>query len=293
MKVGIIGVGLMGHGIARNVLLSGAHSLTFLDHPGNQPVDELIGLGASARRTPAEVAAASEVVILCVTGSPQVEAIVAGDNGLTLGLKPGTVIVDCSTALPDSTIRMGEIVKAAGGDYLDAPMTRTAKHAHEGTLNLLVGGDAGVLEEVRPLLSTFTETVDHVGTLGHGHRLKLLHNYVSIGFMTLLAEAAAQAADAQVDPQVLVDVLASGGGASVAMERLAPYIVDGDREGLPFFVSNAQKDIGYYRAMAEASGAQKTIADGVFNAISRATEAGHGQDYVPELVKIFRKDNAS
>lgn len=127
--------------------------------------------------------------------------------------------------------------------------------------------------------------------LGTGHRLKLLHNYVSIGFMTLLAEAAAQAADADVDPQVLVNVLAGGGGASVALDRLSPYIVDGDREGLPFYVSNAQKDIDYYRSMSEASGAQTTVADGVFKAIAKMTEAGHGQDYLPELVKLFRNSN--
>ncbi|WP_109468369.1 NAD(P)-dependent oxidoreductase [Albibacillus kandeliae] len=293
MQVGIIGVGLMGHGIARNVLSRGGFALNYLDHPGNQPVDEIVGMGAKAYATPAEVAAASDVVILCVTGSAQVEAIVTGENGLVSALKPGTVIVDCSTALPDSTLRMGDAVKAAGGDYIDAPMTRTAKHAHEGKLNLLVGGDAAVLDKVRPVLASFTEAVDHVGPLGHGHRLKLLHNYVSIGFMTLLAEAAAQAADAGVDPKVFVDVLANGGGASAALQRLAPFITEGDREGLPFFVSNAQKDIDYYRAMSQDSGAQQTIADGVSEAIAAAVDGGHGQAYVPELVKLFRKASDS
>lgn len=288
MQVGIIGVGLMGHGIARNVLSRGGFPLVFLDHPGNQPVDEITGLGATACATPAEVAAASDVVILCVTGSPQVEAVVTGPDGIAAALKPGGVVVDCSTALPESTLRMGAAVAAAGGHYLDAPMTRTARHAHEGTLNLLVGGPAEVLEQVRPVLASFTESVAHVGPLGHGHRLKLLHNYVSIGYMTLLAEAAAQAADAGVDPQVFVDVLAGGGGASAALDRLAPYIVAGDREGLPFFVSNAQKDIDYYRAMAEAAGAQQVIADGVSQAIAAAVTDGHGQAYVPELVSLFR-----
>ncbi len=253
-------------------------------------MDEITGLGAHACATPAEVAAAADVVILCVTGSPQVEAIVTGADGLTHGLKPGSVVLDCSTALPDSTLRMGEIVRAMGCDYIDAPMTRTAKHAHDGTLNLLVGGEAGTLEKVRPVLASFTESVTHVGPLGHGHRLKLLHNYVSVGFMTLLAEAAAQAADAGVDPQVFVDVLAGGGGASVALDRLAPYILDGDREGLPFFVANAQKDIDYYRTMSDAAGARTSIADGVSGAIAATVDAGHGQAYLPELVRLFRKE---
>lgn len=288
MNVGIIGVGLMGHGIARNVLARGNFALAFLDHPGNQPVDEITALGAKPCATPAEVVAVSDVVILCVTGSPQVEAIITSENGILSSLKPGNVIVDCSTALPESTGRMGQAIKAAGGEYIDAPMTRTAQHAHEGTLNLLVGGDAAVLDKVRPVLASFTETVTHVGALGHGHRLKLLHNYVSIGFMTLLAEAAAQSADAGIDPKIFVDVLANGGGASAALQRLAPFITDGNRNGLPFFVSNAQKDIDYYHAMSTEAGAQKIISDGVARAIGTAVDAGEGQAYVPELVRIFR-----
>lgn len=289
MHVGIIGVGLMGHGIARNVLSRGGHALCFLDHPGNQPADELLGLGARPRATPAEIAAEADVVILCVTGSPQVEAVVTGAAGLASALRPGAVVIDCSTALPESTLRMGAIVAEAGGQYLDAPMTRTARHAHEGTLNLLVGGAAETLEKVRPVLASFTETVTHVGPLGHGHRLKLLHNYVSVGFMTLLAEAAAQSADAGVDPRIFVDVLAGGGGAGAALDRLTPYITEGDREGLPFSIANARKDIGYYRTMSEASGARRTVADGVFAALSDAVGAGHGEAYVPELVRLFRE----
>ena len=246
-------------------------------------------MGATPCATPAKVAAVSDVIILCVTGSPQVEAIVSGKDGLVEALKPGAVVVDCSTALPESTQRMGEIVAKAGAHYLDAPMTRTATHAHAGTLNLLVGGEAEVLEQVRPVLASFTEAVEHVGPLGHGHRMKLLHNYVSVGFMTLLAEAAAQAADAGVDPQAFVNVLATGGGASAALDRLAPYITQGNRDALPFAVANAQKDIDYYRAMSEAAGAQQTIADGISSALYATVEAGHAQAYVPELVKFFRK----
>src|SRR5581483_8506370 len=219
MRVGIVGVGLMGHGIAKNVLVRGGFPLAFLDHPGNQPVDDLIGLGAIACKTPGEVANASDVIILCVTGSPQVEAILTGEKGVLCRLRKGAVIVDCSTALPDSTLRMAAAVEAAGGRFLDAPMTRTAKHAEEGKLNLLVGGDEADLRRVSPVLASFTEGVEHVGPVSLGHRLKLLHNYVSIGFMALLGEAAAQAVDAGVDPAIFIDVLAKGGGAGVALER--------------------------------------------------------------------------
>ncbi|MDH2386481.1 NAD(P)-dependent oxidoreductase [Bradyrhizobium sp. CER78] len=289
MKVGIVGVGLMGHGIAKNVLARGGFPLVFLDHPGNQPVDDLVGLGATACKTPGEVADASDVIILCVTGSPQVEAILTGEEGVLSRLRSGTIVVDCSTALPDSTLRMAAAVQAAGGRFLDAPMTRTAKQAEEGTLNLLVGGDEADLRSVRAVLASFTEGVEHVGPVSFGHRLKLLHNYVSIGFMALLGEAAAQAADTGVDPAIFVDVLAKGGGAGVALQRMAPAIVMDDVGTVPFFIGNALKDIAYYRTMASSSGASRTIADGVAAAISAVVESGHGQAYISELARLLRK----
>ncbi|WP_407117611.1 NAD(P)-dependent oxidoreductase [Bradyrhizobium sp. LMG 9283] len=293
MRVGIIGVGLMGHGIAKNVAARGGFPLAFLDHPGNQPVDDLIGLGATACETPGDVADASDMIILCVTGSPQVEAILTGETGVLSRLRRGTIIVDCSTALPDSTLRMAAAVEAAGGRFLDAPMTRTAKHAEEGTLNLLVGGDEADLRSVRAVLASFTESVEHVGPVSFGHRLKLLHNYVSIGFMALLGEAAAQAAEAGVDPAIFVDVLAKGGGAGVALQRMAPAIVTGDGGAVPFFIGNALKDISYYQTMAGSSGASKAIADGVGAAIAAVVESGHGQSYISDLARLLRKTKSA
>jgi 3-hydroxyisobutyrate dehydrogenase len=289
MNVGIIGVGLMGHGIARNVLMRGRFPLVFLDHPGNQPVDDLIELGAKSCKTAGEVASASDVVILCVTGSPQVEEVLTGKGGVLAALRRGTVVVDCSTSMPDSTLRMAEAVKNAGGEFLDAPMTRLAKQAHEGTLNLLVGGDEAVLAKVRPVLASFTENITHVGPIGFGHRLKLLHNFVSVGFMALLAEAAAHSADAGVDPSVFVDILAKGGGAGVALDRMRQMIMSGDSSNVPFSIDNARKDIDYYRAMASAAGASKVIADGVAGVILPAAKEGYGQAYTPDLLRFLRR----
>ena len=287
MRVGIIGVGLMGHGIALNVL-KGGFSLVILDHPGNQPVDDLIEMGAGRRSSPDAVTAEVDLVILCVTGSSQVEAVLTGDAGVISALKPGTIVVDCSTALPGSTEQMAALVAAAGGRFLDAPMTRLAKQAHEGTLNILVGGEVDVLDAARPVLDTFTENIDHVGAVGFGHRMKLLHNYVSIGHMALLAEAAAQAAEAGVEAQVFVDVLAKGGGAGAALERLRKCILTGDASAVPFAIGNACKDIDYYREMVGSESGSRAIADGVSAAVGTATKAGHADAYLPELMKLFR-----
>jgi 3-hydroxyisobutyrate dehydrogenase len=276
----------MGHGIALNVL-KGGFSLVMMDHSGNQPTDDLTEMGAGHRDTPNAVAAEADLLILCLTGSTQVEAVLTGETGVISALKPGAIVVDCSTALPESTERMAALVAAAGGHFLDAPMTRLAKQAHEGTLNILVGGETDVLEAARPVLDTFTENIDHVGGVSFGHRMKLLHNYVSIGHMSLLAEAAAQAAEAGVDAQVFIDVLAKGGGASAALERLRKCILTGDASDVPFSIGNAIKDIDYYREMVGDGAGSRTIADGVSVAIGSAAKL-HGDTFIPELTRLFR-----
>jgi 3-hydroxyisobutyrate dehydrogenase-like beta-hydroxyacid dehydrogenase len=284
--IGLIGVGLMGHGIARNLLKHG-YKLTVLEHPGNRPVDELLSLGVSTRTTATDIARSSDVVILCVTGTPQVEEVLTATNGVLAGLQPRSIIVDCSTSIPASTIRMAAQVEAAGGRFIDAPMTRTVQHAHEGRLNLLVGGAREVVEEVRPVLACFAENIALVGSVGAGHRMKLLHNFVSIGFMSLLAEAAACAQRTNVPAEVLVDVLANGGGGGIALERLKPYLLSRDASSLQFFIANALKDINYYREMAQETNSAHEIADAVAATFARVVEAGAGQKMLPELVSCL------
>ncbi len=286
--IGMIGIGFMGHGIARNILKHG-YALTVLEHAGNQPLDELLAAGARTAASVAQVARICDVLILCVTGSPQVETVLLGESGALKSIKPGTLIVDCSTAIPTSTGRVAQSVLAAGGRFVDAPMTRTAKEAHEGRLNLLVGGDASDFAQVKPLLACFAENITHCGPVGAGHRMKLLHNSVSLGFIALLAEVAACAQRSGIEPQVFVDVLAKGGGASAALERLKPFILNGDSSGLKFAMGNAQKDLGYYNEMADDSAAVAAIAQAVHSTYSQAAFEAGAEVMVPELIALLAK----
>lgn len=286
--VGMIGIGLMGSGIANNVRKHG-YALAILDHPGNQPIDALVAAGARVYRTPSEVAQHAEVVILCVTGAPQVEQVLTGPNGLLQSLQPGTVVVDCSTSLPATSTRMAAAVEVVGGKFLDAAMTRLPKHAQEGTLNLLVGGEKAVLDHVRPLLESFSQNITHVGPVGAGHRMKLLHNYVSLGFMSLLAEVAAHAQRTGFEPAVLIDVLAQGGGAGVALQRMTQYLLTNDASDVPFYLSNALKDLSYYCETARDAHAYREIADAVKQTLEKAVNSGHGQDYIPQLTQWLRE----
>jgi 3-hydroxyisobutyrate dehydrogenase-like beta-hydroxyacid dehydrogenase len=286
LQVGMVGIGLMGHGIASNILRHG-HGLCVLDHVGNQPLEALEAAGAVRLHSAAEVAARSEVVILVLTGSPQVEAVLTGPGGVLAGLKRGSVVIDCSTAIPASTLRMAQAVHAAGGRFLDSPMTRTPKEAAEGRLNLLVGGDADLLATWRPLLQCFAENITHAGAVGAGHSMKLLHNYVSLGMVSLLCEAAACAQQHGVAPEVFVDVLAKGGGGGIALDRMKPWLLAHDPAGLRFSISNACKDLGYYATMAADAGAPHAIAAAVLATLRDAQAHSAAGALMPELADLL------
>lgn len=285
-RIGMIGIGRMGLGIASNLVRHG-RSLMVLDHPGNQPLDSLRAAGVTTRATPAALAAEADVLILCVTGTPEVEAVLMGDQGVLEALRPGTVVIDCSTAVPASTERLASAVVAAGGRFLDAPMTRTPKEAAEGRLNLLIGADAALLDECRPILACFAENIIHAGPVGAGHRMKLVHNYVSLGSVALLAEAAACAAGAGVDAGAFVQALTLGGGWGAALERLKPYLANGDTSGMLFTVANAHKDLGYYNRMADEAGADRTVAAAIERTLAQASRDSGPQTVMPELVTLI------
>lgn len=290
-RIGMIGVGLMGHGIASNLQKHG-HSLVLLDHPGNQPLDELLAGGAIIAPTPGAVAAQVQVIILCVTGSPEVETVLTGPNGVLDALEPGTIVIDCSTAVPSSTLRLSAQVIARGGRFLDSPMTRTPREAAQGRLNLLVGGDADLFEQCRPILACFAENITHAGPVGAGHQMKLLHNFVSLGSVALMAEAAACARRSGVEMQTFVDVLGLGGGWGAALERLKPYLLAGDASGLRFSLGNARKDLSYYNQMAEDTDSSHAVAQAILQTLDKACQDGHSQAFVPELASLLAQSNA-
>lgn len=285
-KIGMVGIGLMGHGIASNIVKHG-YRIVLLEHPGNQALDGLVEAGATTTDSVASLAAAADMIILCVTGTPEVEDVLLRKGGLLENLKPGTIVIDCSTAIPSSTVRIAAAVEKAGGRFLDAPMTRTPKEAAEGRLNLIVGGDRALFESCKPVLECYAENIVFAGPVGSGHKLKLLHNFVSLGFSMVLAEAAACAARSGVDSSAFVEVLASGGGDGVILNRLRPYIESGDNSGFRFFLANALKDMNYYVTMAQEFDAMRGTADAIRQTYEMASKQGGAQSTVPELVTIL------
>ncbi|GGC93382.1 NAD(P)-dependent oxidoreductase [Vreelandella lutescens] len=284
-QVGLIGVGLMGHGLASSLLRAG-HHVSFLEHPGNQPVEDLLAAGATALPSGKAVAQSVDVVILCVTGSPQVEAVLFEPNGVLEGLKPNGVVVDCSTALPSSTAQVAAKVVKAGGRFMDAAMTRTPKEAAEGRLNLIVGAPKALFDDMHPLLEAFAENIAYAGEVGAGHTLKLLHNFVSLGFSAVLAEATAASRKAGIGADALLEVLGAGGGGGVVLERLRPYIANNDPSGFRFSVANASKDLGYYHTMTHDLAVEGSIAAAVRDLYQSVEEQ---QLSIPEVIGVLER----
>src|SRR5699024_10042181 len=280
--VGMVGVGLMGHGIAMNICRNG-YPLTLLKHSGNQPVDDLIDQGAETTEQISVLAEQAEVIILCVTGTPQVEDILYGADALLEKLRPGTTVIECSTAIPSSTEKIAEDVVTARCEFLDTPMTRTPKEAAQGRLNLIVGGDADTLKKHKRLLASFAENIFHAGPAGAGHRMKLIHNYVSLGFSTILAEAVACAKKAGTDADVVLDILSSGGGQGTVLSRLEPYIKAEDDSGFRFSLANAHKDLSYYTEMADETGSFRNTAVAVRDTLE-AGKTASPDSAIPRLI---------
>lgn len=282
-KIGFIGVGTMGHGLAKNIARAGFPML-FLDHPGNQPAGDLRELGACSTASVVDIGRDCDIIVLCVTGSPQMREIVLGNDGLLGELTSGKIIVDCSTVEPHVSQSVAAQVETTGASFIDAPLTRTPREAELGMVNVMVGGDSALLEQIRPLLETFSENIYHAGPTGAGATLKLLHNFVSLGNCVLLAEAVVTARRSSVNIDTLIEVLTSGGGDSTALKRISPYLTEGDAGGLNFSIANGAKDTGYYQSLVSHLSVPAIAADAVAQVFAQARERGMGDRPVPELI---------
>ena len=209
-KIGFIGIGMMGPGMAKNLLAKG-YPLTFKVNRNRDNLDDLIAAGAKEANTNAQCAKDSDIVFICVTGSPQVEDIVYGKDGLLGTVRSGLIVVDTSTAEPASSAKIRHDLAAKGIKLIDAPLARTPKEAEEGRLNTMVGAAPEDFATVEPVLKAFCENIFHVGPPGHGHVLKLVNNMMAMSFAASIAEAFAVAAKSGLDLNRLYDVISAGG----------------------------------------------------------------------------------
>jgi len=288
-RIGFIGVGLMGHGMAGNIVDKG-WPLTVMAHRNREPVEDLKARGAAEAATPREVAMATDIVILCVTGSPEVQAVVQGPEGLAAAGKP-LLIVDCSTSDPSVTIRLASELAAGGITLIDAPLSRTPADARAGTLDVMVGGDPDAVTRVRPVLDAFAARVVHTGPTGTGHTMKLLNNFLSMGYAALYSEALALGAKAGLTPQVFDSVIRGGRMDCSFYQTFFKWVLDRDPNAHKFAIRNGLKDMTYLASLANSVGLANPVGSAVRNSFALAVGAGHGDDYVPKLSDIVAELN--
>ena len=280
--IGFIGLGYMGHGMAKNIVSKG-YALTVMGRSKREAVEDLKGRGAVEVKTAAEIAARSTIVFLCVTGSRDVEAIVRGETGLAKGLRPGAIVVDCSTSDPNSTLALAAELAPAGVHFVDAPLGRTPKEAWEGTLDTMVGASPEIFARLKPVLETWAGRVVHIGEVGDGHRMKLINNFLSLGYAALYSEALTLAEKVGISPARFDSVIRGGRMDCGFYQTFMRWTLEGDRDAHKFTISNAFKDLRYLEAMADAAGVLNPMGNAAKNAFAIAAGAGAENDYVPML----------
>jgi len=279
MHVGLIGAGMMGHGMAANILKHG-HRVSVIAHRNRGPVEDLVGKGASEVHSLKEMAEA-EVILLCVTTSKVVEETL---KQLTPHLWPGQIILDAGTSAPAATKRLAHAFDALGVAYADIPLTGGPEQAEQGVLGVLCGATPETFARIEPLLACFATTIRHFGPPGSGHTAKLISNYLVTGMVALVAEAFGAARTAQIDWKDLYEVMLNGSGNSGVLRKMVEPALKGDFDGYRFALANAAKDISYYAELAEGLGCSTKLTDSVAEDFTHAVETGHGGRNVSHLL---------
>jgi 3-hydroxyisobutyrate dehydrogenase-like beta-hydroxyacid dehydrogenase len=288
-KIGFVGVGLMGHGMARNLLAAG-YPVTVIAHRNRATVEDLVSRGAVEAPSLADLAAAASIVHICAPGSPQVEAII---EALMPGLKPGSVVVDCSTSDPTSTLALAAKLEAAGCHMADAPLGGTPVQAEAGELSTMVGASDEVFRRLDPVIGSWARTVVHLGPVGTGHKMKLLNNFLSLGYAALYSEALALSEKVGITTGQFDKVIRGGRMDCGFYQTFMGYAVEGNRESHKFTLTNALKDMRYLEAMADSVALANPIGNAVKNSLALACAAGGDgpEDYLPHLVDFVARRN--
>jgi 3-hydroxyisobutyrate dehydrogenase-like beta-hydroxyacid dehydrogenase len=288
-RIGFVGVGLMGHGIAKNLVAKG-YPLALRVHRNRAAAEDLLAAGATEAASYADLARNADIVILCVTGAPQVEEVVLGQNGIAGAARQGVIVVDTSTSEPATTARMRQVLGDEGVRFVDAPLARTPVEAEQGRLNIMVGADDATFAELKPVFGAFCENIIHAGPPGHGIVLKLINNFIAQAICTATAEACAAAAKSGLSLAKLHQVISAGAVNSGLFQMIVGRILEsGDLTGLKFTLSNATKDLRYYTHFTESMMLPSVIGEAVHQSLVTANALGFGDRYVPSLVEAQEK----
>jgi 3-hydroxyisobutyrate dehydrogenase len=288
LRVGCIGLGIMGRPMALNVLKAGFQVVAW-NRSANDRLREVLDAGAIRGDSPAGVAGQVDVVLVNVTDSPDVEAVVLGEQGVIEGARAGLIVVDNSTISPEVTRRIGAALAEKGVQMVDAPVSGGERGAIAGTLSIMAGGESVALDRVRPVLAAMGQTIVHCGPLGAGQTVKLC-NQIAVGLHNLaMSEALVLAAKAGVSVDRMVEAVAAGAGSSWAMSNLAPRVLR--RDFAPGFkLGLQQKDLRLALEAGRAAGAPlpgTALVHQLYEALETRGLADEGNQALVKAVELL------
>ncbi len=280
--IGFIGVGYMGHGMAANILKNG-YTVHVKGHRNRAPVEDLVAKGAIESASPRAMAEACDIIHICLSNSPQVEAVIRGEDGILASGADGLVVIDSTTADPSSTLALAAEMDAAGMTLVDAPLGRTPKEAEEGTLDAMVGADPATFDYVRPVIDCWAGTITHIGPVGSAHKMKLLMNFIGMGYAAIYAEALTLGAKVGITPQTVKEVIGASRMSNGFFDTFMKYTIERDRDAHKFTIANASKDVRYVANMAAEAGVVNIMGASVKHYFTQVEAIGKADDYVPML----------
>jgi 3-hydroxyisobutyrate dehydrogenase len=284
--VGFIGLGIMGMPMARNLLKAGFTVVVYNRTAAR--TGRLVAEGAKQAHSPAELARQCPVIITMVSDTPDVESVVLGENGVIHGIRPDSVAIDMSTISPVATRRIAARLKEKGCHMLDAPVSGGEQGAIDGTLSIMVGGDAEIIERCRPVFEALGKNIVHVGGNGMGQTVKLMNQILVVGNLNAVVEAFVFAQKQGVDLEKAIAAVRGGAAGSWQLANLGPRILKRDfRAG--FMVDLMQKDLRLVMEAAEASKTQLSVTDLIHRMFRTLQESGEGKSGTQALVKVLER----
>jgi len=283
-RIGFIGLGIMGQGMAANLLKAG-FELTVWNRTITR-MENLVAQGAHAGASPADVAARSDVVVICVSDTPDVQGVILGEHGVVHGARPGALVIDCSTISPQATRALAAALIEKGVFMLDAPVSGGSEGAAKGTLSIMVGGDGDQFERALPIFQAMGKTITHVGGHGAGQTVKLVNQVLVVGNAIAMCEALMFAQAGGVDLQKTYNAISQGAAGSWMFTNRAPQIMARDwRPG--FTIDLQQKDLRLVLEAADELGVPIPVTSLVFQLYRTLQAQGAGSEGNHALVKAL------
>ena len=285
-RVGFAGMGTMGAAMAANLARAGAQLIVWNRTPGR--AGDVVALGATEAASPAALAAGADVVVLCLSDTPDVEAVLFGPEGISQGIRSGTLVVDCSTISPEASRDFAAALAEQGAAFVDAPVSGGSEGAQKGTLTIMCGGTESDVERARPILAAMGKAITHMGPVGAGQATKAVNQVILAGTYLGVAEGLVLAMKAGLDAERVVEALSGGAAGSWVLQNRSGRMI-ADEYPLGFRIALHRKDLGIALELARQVGAALPVA-GLAEQIENGLIAqGHGDDDNSALARAIRQ----